>query len=86
LSAKTRLSDACSCNLPTEKSTLASGQRVEQGKNLKQDPLKSIDTNAIPAWGTPEHVRYGYASKLSDLHLENKNETPISLFWLGEHL
>ncbi|QDO84203.1 restriction endonuclease [Shewanella psychropiezotolerans] len=64
--------------------TLGSEQRLEQEKNLKQELLKSIDTNAIPAWGTPEHVRYGYASKLSDLHLENKNETPISLFWLGE--
>ena len=43
-----------------------------------------LDNGAIPAWGTPDHVRYGYASKLSDLHLGVENQVPLSLFWLEE--
>ncbi|NRD71860.1 restriction endonuclease [Shewanella sp. VB17] len=64
--------------------SLVRKQKEQQENALKEQLVQSIETKGIPAWGTAEEVRYGYASKLSDLHLGVKNETPLSLFWLGQ--
>lgn len=51
--------------------------------NFALDELgKLAEDGDIPAWGTPDQARYGYARKLSDLHLGVENNTPLSISWL----
>ncbi|WP_163835314.1 hypothetical protein [Spartinivicinus ruber] len=70
-------------NLEVNSSFSAADKELEQ-KALKGEVNSVIDSGSIPAWGTPDHVRYGYASKLSDLNLGVNNQVPLSLFWLEE--
>ncbi|MCX4025778.1 restriction endonuclease [Endozoicomonas sp. SM1973] len=70
-------------NLEMSSSYSAADREVEQ-KALKGEINSVIESGPIPAWGTPDHVRYGYASKLSDLNLGVNNQVPLSLFWLKE--
>ncbi|WP_018692576.1 hypothetical protein [Algicola sagamiensis] len=61
---------------------------VDAAQGREDTGLKAATEQAlegtIPAWGTPDHVRYGYATKLSDLNQGIENQVPLSLFWLDE--